>query len=82
MRRRRHVVMTAGLGFLILGMGLSGPAVRSEQAPTIRQLWERCQETLLPFSYKVLKDEVSVSDTDPSKKLRRLEVRFGAAARR
>ncbi|MDP2914852.1 MAG: hypothetical protein Q8O91_05315 [Candidatus Aminicenantes bacterium] len=76
MRRTQHVVMAAGLGFLVLGMGLSGTAIRSEQAPTIRHLWERCQETLLPFSYKVLKDEVVVSDTDPTKKLRRIEVRF------
>ena len=80
MRLTRHIVMTAGSAFLVLTLGLSGTAARSEQVPTIRQLWERCQETLLPFSYKVVKDEVVVSDTDPTKKLRRLEVRFTSQA--
>jgi pimeloyl-ACP methyl ester carboxylesterase len=66
--------MVAGLTIFV--PGLIATAVPTEQAPTIQQLWEKCQETLLPFSYKVLKDEVIVSDTEPMKKLRRLEVRF------
>jgi len=40
------------------------------------RLWDRCQKTLPSFSYKVLKDEIIQSDTDPQKKLRRMEVRF------
>jgi hypothetical protein len=76
MRSMRRIVVAAGLGFLALGPGLSGTAVPGGQVPTIRQLWERCQETLPPSSYKILKNEVVVSDTDPGKKLRRLEVRF------
>lgn len=41
-----------------------------------RELWNRCQETLPPFSYKVLKDEIIPSFTDPKQALRRMEVRF------
>jgi len=81
MRRRTFFFSAAGLGFAALGMGLSGIPARIGQAgtsPNIRQIWERCQETLLPFSYKVLSDQVVVSDTDPAKKLRRMEVRFAS----
>ena len=44
--------------------------------PSVQKLWERCQETLPPFSFKILKDEVILSDTDPGLKLRRMEIRF------
>jgi hypothetical protein len=54
------------------------PAAQSDPAPTIAKLWERCRETLPPFSYTVVKDEIVVSDTDPSRKLRRVEVRFAS----
>ena len=47
-----------------------------EIRPTLKQLWERCQETLPPFSFRILKDEVVPSVSDPSRKLRRIEVRF------
>lgn len=46
------------------------------QMPSPKQLWERCQKTFPPFSFNVLKDEVIQSATDPSQKLRRIEVRF------
>jgi pimeloyl-ACP methyl ester carboxylesterase len=70
----------AAAGWLLLAAGLAAPVRRPGQAPSVRQLWERSRETLLPFSYKVLKDEVVASDTDPEKKLRRLEVRFASQA--
>jgi pimeloyl-ACP methyl ester carboxylesterase len=76
--------MRGALGCLFaagLGLAFLGPAPAGSQTPTappanIRQIWARCQDTLPPFSYKVLKDEVVASDTDPAKKLRRMEVRF------
>lgn len=44
--------------------------------PTPKELWMRCQETLPPFSYEILKDEVVPSTTDPRQNVRRMEVRF------
>jgi hypothetical protein len=76
MGRTRLIATAAVLAALVPSS--IGTAVRPAQSPTIRELWKRCQETLPPFSYQVLKDEVVVSDTDPSKKLRRLEVRFAS----
>jgi pimeloyl-ACP methyl ester carboxylesterase len=70
--------MIVAAGFLMSGLGSMGTAARSGQSPDIRRLWERCRETLPPFSYKVLKDEIVVSDTDPARKLRRLGVRFSS----
>ncbi len=55
----------------------AGPA-QTGPAPTVAQLWERCRETLPPFSYTVVKDEVVASDTDPGRRLRRVEVRFAS----
>jgi hypothetical protein len=78
MKRMICILAAAGLGCGALGSKASGITGRDDQPPTIRELWERCRETLLPFSYKVLKDEVVVSDTDPAKTLRRMEVRFSS----
>ena len=44
--------------------------------PTPKQLWERCRDTLPPLKYDVINDEVITSDTDPSQKLRKIEIRF------
>ncbi len=63
-------------------LAASGWAVASQDAaqrskwPTVPELWERCQETLPPFSYEVLKDEIIPSYTDPSLQLRRMEIRY------
>ncbi|MBN1547520.1 MAG: hypothetical protein JW902_12760, partial [Syntrophaceae bacterium] len=43
---------------------------------TPKELWERLEKSLPPLSYEVSKEEVVVSDTNPSRKLRRIEVRF------
>ncbi len=78
--RRETVFMTAAaLAVAVLGTAgteIPAPAGQAAGTETIRQIWERCQETLLPFSYKVLSDHIVASDTVPSKKLRRMEVRF------
>lgn len=50
--------------------------IQDDSLTSPKELWERCQETLSPFSYKVLKDEVVPSTTDPRQELRRIEVRF------
>lgn len=58
-------------------IGVLGSAVDQENLlPSPRELWERCQETLPPFSFEVLGDEIIRSSTDPQKELRRIEVRF------
>lgn len=44
--------------------------------PSPKQLWERCQKTLPPFTYNVVSNKVVDSDTDPRLKLRRMEIRF------
>lgn len=46
------------------------------EIPSPQQMWEMIQKTLPPFSYSVILDEIIPSDTDPSKKLRRMEVEF------
>jgi len=74
-------ILAAGLGSAVLasgGAGSAAPPAQAASVPNIRQLWERCRETLIPFSYKVLSDRIVASDTDPSKKLRRMEVRFAS----
>jgi pimeloyl-ACP methyl ester carboxylesterase len=53
-----------------------GAAQQAPELPTPRQLWERLQQEMPPFSYKVDKDEVVTSDTDPRQQLRRLEISF------
>jgi hypothetical protein len=47
---------------------------------TPEQLWQRLQETMPPLSIEYLKDEIVSSDSDPSRTLRRLEVRFCSQA--
>lgn len=64
------------LSLLALGVFGWGGTLVQGTSPGLKQLWERCQETLPPFTYKVVKDEVVPSDTDPRQSLRRVEVRF------
>lgn len=59
----------------VLPLGAQEKASK-KAVPTIPELWERCRETLPPFSYEVLQDEVVASYTDPSLVLRLMEVRF------
>ena len=70
--------MTVFLFLLVIVFSISTDLSSQEEKATesLRALWERCRETLPPFSYKILTDEVIPSDTNPSLKLRRMEVRF------
>ena len=52
------------------------PAIPDDQLETPAQIWQRCQETLLPFNFEIQKDEIVPSDTRPEMKLRRVEVKF------
>jgi hypothetical protein len=47
-----------------------------DQIETPRQIWQRLEKTLGPLEIKIEKDEIVPSDTDPSQKLRRVEVKF------
>jgi pimeloyl-ACP methyl ester carboxylesterase len=80
MRRTLLVLCAAGLGLASLGPAPAAVPSVAASAENIRRIWARCQETLLPFSYKVLRDEVVASDTVPAVKLRRMEVRFASQA--
>jgi len=59
-------------------LGLDPAATIGQEVPetTLPRLWARCQETLPPFSFEIVKDEVVPSVTVPELKLRRIEVRF------
>jgi pimeloyl-ACP methyl ester carboxylesterase len=69
------VVTAAGLLSLCLGFA-PAPAGQENPETPLPLLWARCQETLPPFSFTVIKDEVVPSFTVPELKLRRIEVRF------
>jgi pimeloyl-ACP methyl ester carboxylesterase len=45
-------------------------------SPTPPELWERFRKTLPPFEYTIVSDDIIQSDTDPEKRLRRVEVKF------
>lgn len=80
MREWRSVRFALALAVAGCPAAAAGPAAaaQADPAPTVAQLWERCRETLPPFSYTVVKDEVVASDSVPARKLRRLEVRFAS----
>ncbi len=69
-----------GLGLLLIGSGTAGRvpgrAQEAASAPTPRQIWDRFRTSLPPLDYKIEKDEVGASDTDPRINLRRIEVKF------
>ncbi len=52
------------------------PATPDDRLETPAQIWQRCQESLLPFNSEIQKDEIVPSDTHPDMKLRRVEVKF------
>jgi hypothetical protein len=62
--------------FFLVGLMAVEPEDQDQRMASPQELWERCQETLPPFSYKILKDESIASTTDPKQQLRRMEVRF------
>lgn len=75
--RQRLIPILVLFTFCWIGAGVFSQESGQENTfPSPKELWDRCQETLPPFSYKVLKDEVVPSTTDPRQNLRRMEVRF------
>jgi hypothetical protein len=77
MKARTPATLIIGVGLAAL-LGGAPAAVPSDTAPlpTPRELWERAQRGMAPFSYTVDRDEVVASDTDPGLKLRRIAVSF------
>ena len=76
---RVAVLVGSGLALWILGRTAGGQAVEKAALPpdsTPKQTWDRLRATLPPFSFRVERDEVVPSDSDPRQKLRRLEVKF------
>ncbi|MBN1590139.1 MAG: hypothetical protein JW888_11535 [Pirellulales bacterium] len=51
-------------------------SVAEEDLLTPTEILGRCGDTLPPLNYTIKKDEIVTSDTDPTKKLRRIEVQF------
>lgn len=88
--RRRPSEIPKSIVLAVAALAVSAPA-RAAESPTAlaaegpeeavaspRELWERLEPTLGPFSFAVERDEVVPSDTDPREKLRRVEVRFAS----
>ncbi len=67
------IVLWSSLG---LGLGAEEP----QAVPSPRELWQRLEPTLPPFTFSVEKDAIVPSDTDPRERLRRMEVRFQSQA--
>ena len=70
---RIQIVFLFTAAFILASVQESG---QNNPTLSLQQLWERCQETLPPFSYTVVKDEIVQSNTDIRQRLRRIEVRF------
>jgi len=51
-------------------------AAGSGAAESPREIWQRIRPTLPPLDYRIEKDEIMRSDTDPRLRLRRLEIKF------
>lgn len=78
LKLKNFLVSGCLISALFLGSPLTSQKESVQVAPetTPKQLWERCQKTLPPLSYDILKDEAVRSVTDPVQTLKRLEVRF------
>ena len=72
--RSRMVFVLKCILIMMIPQAVSAEQDRSQETP--KQLWDRLQENLPPFTYDVVKDEVVASDTDPSMNLRKIEIRF------
>lgn len=87
MLRRSFVGLLIGcLGTLAVGNGLCSETPRSEKpfnfeeasrdVPKPRELLPLVQRDMIPMNLKVLSDEIVTSDTDPSKRLRKITAHF------
>lgn len=53
-------------------------SILNASSSSLKQLWLRCQESLPPLKYKIIKDEIVPSSVIPSLNLRRIELRFSS----
>jgi len=51
-------------------------AAASRDVPKPREIWPHVAKHLIPAEFRILSDEIVTSDTDPTKKLRRVETHF------
>ncbi len=70
------VAIAALVVFYCLGSAPAQVTGQENSETTLPQLWARCQETLPPFRFETIKDEIVPSVTIPDLNLRRIEVRF------
>lgn len=80
-RSRKSLIFILLLFFAFGLLKSSHAVVRISEKTSIstpKQLWERFQKTLSPFRYTIQKDEIVMSDTDPEKKLRRIDFAFSS----
>jgi hypothetical protein len=82
--RRAARGMGPWIGCLFLA-GISGTARQTLEAATpapapvpLQQRWVSLRQAMLPFTYRVTRDEVVPSETDPRLRLRRIDVRFSS----
>lgn len=79
MRKKLGFIVWAQLALLLnVGFALIAQQEQEKDVPPAspKQLWERLQRTLPPFSYTIQKDEIVQSDSDPRQNMRRIEARF------
>jgi PhoPQ-activated pathogenicity-related protein len=74
------IVLSAGTALAHAGEAPVAPVFNFEEAsravPKPRELWPVVRQHCVPLEFKVLKDEIVPSDTDPTKKLRRVTAHF------
>jgi hypothetical protein len=73
------IILLMLCGILFFGVVYSGTVPQKNRVTlitTAERLWERFRKTLPPFTYRIEKDEIAQSDTDPRKALRRIDVKF------
>jgi hypothetical protein len=77
--KKRIPFLLYGFQLLFLYSICSGHAKatpHNEEIPSPQEMLAKVKQSLPPFSFSIEKDEVVTSHTDPSKKLRRIEVSF------
>ena len=55
-------------------LAMAAEPATPEESPA--QIWARLEKTLIPLEWTIQKDEIVTSDTDPTQKLRRVELKF------
>ncbi len=76
MRKANLTSYALAVCFFLFSWGTALSPQQIKEMPTPRQILEKIQKTLPLFFYTAIQSKVVLSDTDPSKKLRRIEVEF------